>query len=836
MTVEGVPVDGLYQRISQILTVSRLRGRLQQGRDLLPLLRQAMLQHGSEIGLEATLRVPREGGWPDAVCWTEFGFYCDPDGKGGYSVTALHWNPEWLPQSEEYGILEDVYAGKVCRPQLSVPIDPCVKEATGFESYSSEGQREAVRAAFFAPVGSTLVVNLPTGSGKSLVGYLPSLLGGRQGNFTLFVVPTVALAIDQAQKLRDMYQRTGSSHSGTPLAWHSGIPTIDKELIKKNVRDGVQPILFTSPESVCGSLRWVLYDAARRGFLKCFVVDEAHLVSQWGIEFRPDFQALSGIWRGLLKESGETMKTLLMTATLTEETLETLEVLFSPGKSPFQVISAVYLRPEPRYWHYKAHSFPEKKRCVLEAVRKGPRPLILYVTEPKEAEAWCAFLREEGFSRLAAFHGKTHTQRRMQIIDQWNGDELDIIVATSAFGVGMDKGDVRMILHATVPENLDRYYQEVGRGGRDKKASVSLMVYAKVDIDKARGMAFPRVVTEGLGRDRWLALVQNQASLGGGLFQMDLATVPAYAQRQSDYNRAWNMRTLLLMVRAGAVQLVAQPPPTAATDAVPLTDDEVRTYFDKVALRYLNGNHCDPEYWSTTVASAKESSIAASQRNFRLLQDILEKGEEMGATLSNLYSICQNGRYVSVPCSCGGCPNCRSKGHKGIPFGSSYVPSLRRVVPPVVESWESLFPMTPIHPVVVTYSREEETSLPIRLPQLLAALVTRFGVREIVASCPEALQSNPEFSRLYRRAPDRFLVHRHLDEELRHGYDTPLNRVTVLYPWDTAPIPRVLFLAPKDFHLIIVPEDILDGDHPHHRYRDTANNVLTMRYFQLRLS
>lgn len=469
--VEGVPADELYQRIIQILTVSRQSGYLQHSRDLLPLLRQAMMRHRAELGCESsliTLRVPRDGGWPNEDCWHDFGFYCETGDAACYTVTALRWTPEWLPHANEFDILENVYAGKLCRPSLSVPIDPCVKDATDFDSYSSAGQREAVRGAFFAPTGSTLVVNLPTGSGKSLVGYLPSLLGGTQGNFTLFVVPTVALAIDQAQKLRDIYQRTGSSHASTPLAWHSGVPEVEKTLIKNNIKNGVQPILFTSPEAVCGALRWALYESARRRFLKYFVVDEAHLVSQWGIEFRPDFQALSGIWRGLLKESGNNLKTLLMTATLTQETLETLEVLFSPAEAPFQVISAVYLRPEPRYWHYKAHGFTEKKKYVLEAVRKGPRPLILYVTEPKEADEWCGFLRREGFSRLASFHGETRNDRRMQIIDKWNGNQLDIIVATSAFGVGMDKGDVRMILHATVPENLDRYYQEVG----DRKSVV----------------------------------------------------------------------------------------------------------------------------------------------------------------------------------------------------------------------------------------------------------------------------------------------------------------------------------------------------------------------------
>lgn len=837
--VEGVPVNGVYQRIFQILSASRECGFLKERSDLLPLLRQAMLEHRSSLGCETsiiTLRVPQGCGWPGEACWHDFGFYCETSGANCCTVTALRWTPGWLPHADQFDPLEEIYAGKQCCPPLSVPIDPCVKDATGFDSYSSAGQREAVRGTFFAPAGSTVVVNLPTGSGKSLVGYLPSLLGGGEGNFTLFVVPTVALAIDQAQKLRDMYQRTGSSHSGTPLAWYSGVPEEDKILIKNNIKNGVQPILFTSPEAVCGALRWALYEAARRGFLKCLVVDEAHLVSQWGIEFRPDFQALSGIWRGLLDASENNLKTLLMTATLTDETLDTLETLFSSGEDSFQVVSAVYLRPEPRYWHYKALSLAEKKGCVLEAVRKGPRPLILYVTEPKEADEWCGDLKREGFSRLASFHGNTRNKRRIEIINQWNTNQLDLIVATSAFGVGMDKGDVRMILHATVPENLDRYYQEVGRGGRDKKASLSLLIYTQMDMDKARGMAFPKVVTQGLGRSRWLALVQGQVSLGDGLFQMDLATVPAHKHQQSDYNRAWNMRTLLLMVRAGAVRLVAQPPPVPSEGDEPLTEEELKKFFDKVVLRYLNGNHCDEEYWSSTVAAAKENSLAASQRNFILLRDVLEKETEMGAALEELYSICRPGFYVSVPCSCGGCPHCRNQGRNGIPFSWGEVPPLRGVKVPPVESWESLFPMAPLHPVVVTYSRAEEASLLAQLPAVLGALVRRFGVREVVASSPESLQKNPEFTKIYRHVPERFIVHGELDEDYGSDYDTPLRRVTVLYPWGTRPIPEKFFFAMKDFHLIVAPEDVRAGDHPHRLYTDTANNTLSLKQLLLRLN
>jgi hypothetical protein len=525
-----------------------------------------------------------------------------------------------------------------------------------------------------------------------------------------------------------------------------------------------------------------------------------------------------------------------MTATLTDETLETLEALFSSGEDSFQVVSGVYLRPEPRYWHYKALVLAEKMRCVLEAVRKGPRPLILYVTEPKEADEWCGYLKREGFSRLASFHGNTRNKRRIEIINQWNANQLDLIVATSAFGVGMDKGDVRMILHATVPENLDRYYQEVGRGGRDKKASLSLLIYTQMDMDKARGMSSPKVVTEGLGGTRWLALVQGQVSLGDGLFQMDLATVPAHKHQQSDYNRAWNMRTLLLMVRAGTVRLVAQPPPVPSAGDEPLTDEELKKFFDKVVLRYLNGNHCDEEYWNSTVAAAKENSLAASQRNFMLLRDVLEKEKEMGAALEELYSICRPGFYVSAPCSCGGCPHCRDQGRNGIPFNWGEVPPLRGVKCPPVESWESLFPMAPHHPVVVTYSRAEEASLLVQLPAVLGVLAKRFGVREVVTSSPEFLHKNPAFLQIYRHVPDRFIVHRGLNEDFSSDYDTPLRRVTVLYPWDTMPIPEKLFLAMKDFHLIIAPEDVRAGDHPHRLYTDTANNIIMLKQFLLRLS
>ena len=140
------------------------------------------------------------------------------------------------------------------------------------------------------------------------------------------------------------------------------------------------------------------------------------------------------------------------------------------------VVSGIYLRPEPRYAmkHFGTHG--ERKKKVLEAVFKAPRPFILYVTRPEEADDWTHFLKANGLGRIAAFTGETPTNQRRLLMAAWSNNNLDGMVATSAFGLGVDKNDVRCVIHATLPESLDRFYQEVGRSGRDGLASASLLL------------------------------------------------------------------------------------------------------------------------------------------------------------------------------------------------------------------------------------------------------------------------------------------------------------------------------------------------------------------------
>ena len=466
--IGGVPEDSILGRVISVLETARVLGRPESVADLAALLRHALLVRSSPNAPQH-LRVPAGGGWPPQEEWRRLGFGTMPDGDR-LLLDAKPWRPGWPPVNGLDGddVFAEVFRGDPVRRSAETPIDPFLEEALGFPRYICPGQREAIRSVLFMPAGSTLIVNLPTGGGKTLVGQAPFLTGGIKGGLTVFVVPTTALAMDQGRRISEILERRMPSRDIPWTVWHSGLDPDTKSAIRRSIVSGTQGILFVSPEAVSGALLPTLYVAAASGTLKYLVIDEAHVVDQWGDGFRPAFQSLSGVRHGLLRHmesiGSEPFRTILMSATLSPNTVATLETLFGPADR-VQMVSAVHLRPEPRYLARRVGSRDEKLRVVLELLRHAPRPFILYVTERRDAREWLEILRREGHVRLACFHGETPDSEREKIIADWVADRLDGIVATSAFGVGMDKGDVRTIVHATVPESLDRLYQEVGRGG-----------------------------------------------------------------------------------------------------------------------------------------------------------------------------------------------------------------------------------------------------------------------------------------------------------------------------------------------------------------------------------
>ena len=175
----------------------------------------------------------------------------------------------------------------------------------------------------------------------------------------------------------------------------------------------------------------------------------------------------------------------------------------------------------------------------------APRPFLLYVTTKRDADSWHRQIRELGIKRCGCVHGSTSGDERERVIDLWRGGEIDCVVATSAFGLGMDKSDVRTVIHACIPESIDRYYQEVGRAGRDGCASVSILLPCE-DADKAtaKSISQDRIISLEKGRDRWDDLMKTAVFLPDKqIWRVNLNTRPTHIHQDSDANIAWNLRT-----------------------------------------------------------------------------------------------------------------------------------------------------------------------------------------------------------------------------------------------------------------------------------------------------
>src|SRR5262249_50338593 len=187
-----------------------------------------------------------------------------------------------------------------------------------------------------------------------------------------------------------------------------------------------------------------------------------------------DFQELAGLRRHLLRvcPAGRAFTTLLLSATMTPACIRLLQNLFAPADAVlWKEVRYPELRPEPEYWFGRCDDQDQRNVRVLDVLAHAPRPLILYssLVNLKSIRGapvvwgsrdYARLLREAGYRRVEVFDGCTPGRRREQILRRWTADDLDVVVGTAAFGLGVDKPDVRTVVHACVPESLDRYYQE----------------------------------------------------------------------------------------------------------------------------------------------------------------------------------------------------------------------------------------------------------------------------------------------------------------------------------------------------------------------------------------
>lgn len=555
------------------------------------------------------------------------------------------------PVLEHY---RDVYAKKTRRFIQSLKFDPMLKysfKQSGLSYYNGVGQRQVIRTILSSPEDAVVFVQLPTGCGKTLAIHALSLFS-KKDRLILVIVPTVGLGLEQGLRAQEILAQANLDHGGS-YVWHSQLNLIEKHEICQRMLAGTQRILFCSPEVAVNALRPLLFELSEKKLLEAIFVDEAHLIGTWGAEFRPEFQLVSALVSSL-KHYQRNMRLILMSATFAQFTWDLLKKLFK-DIGPFFSVNGGFLRPEIQFNILKTFDKTEHEQQVLNCLQRLPRPVILYTVKLNEAEMWLRVLKDQGLGRVEVFHGGTPAEHRESLIQAWKGNQIDIMVATSAFGVGMDKSDVHSVLHAAVPENIDRFYQESGRAGRDGAACISWLIYYDKQLQVAESLSENRLISIEKGFERWMMMCNSHIVTNKNQMSVSISSLVHHLDIKSEYNQAWNIRTLLLMQRAGLIQLNYKP----QQDIAQLSKEEKQQYKmeyqDRIYIKVLNDGHLNKNVWERIVAAQRLYERKEQREQFeQLLQWLKQPNSPLCKKLQKFYQL--DGYLPEY--SCGGCPGC----------------------------------------------------------------------------------------------------------------------------------------------------------------------------------
>ncbi|MEW2048704.1 RecQ family ATP-dependent DNA helicase [Streptomyces sp. NPDC005476] len=306
----------------------------------------------------------------------------------------------------------------------------------------------------------TLVV-MPTGSGKSAVYQVPGML---LPGPVLVVSPLLALQRDQIAGLPE------GDRAPDGVALNSDLTAAQTETAWEAVRRGEARFVYLSPEQLAKDE--VVERLAETG-PALFVVDEAQCVASWGHDFRPDYLRLD-------QAVGRLGRPPVLALTATAAPPVRREIVERLGMREPEVTVAGFDRPNIRLEARRFQDEDDRRRAVIERAAAEPKPGIVYAATRKDTEFYSGELASLGLA-AEAYHAGLRASERARIHDAFLSGEADVVVATSAFGMGIDKEDVRFVLHAALPGSLDAYYQEIGRGGRDGKPALAVLHHRPQD-------------------------------------------------------------------------------------------------------------------------------------------------------------------------------------------------------------------------------------------------------------------------------------------------------------------------------------------------------------------
>lgn len=309
---------------------------------------------------------------------------------------------------------------------------------------------------------NTFVI-MPTGGGKSLCYQLPALL--LEGT-AIIVSPLIALMKNQVDAIRNVSEDDSVAH-----VLNSSLSKTEIKQVKEDITAGKTKLLYVAPESLTKQANVDFFTSVKISF---FAIDEAHCISEWGHDFRPEYRRLREIFEAI-----SDVPIIALTATATPKVQADIQK--NLNMTDANVFKASFNRPN-LYYEVRPKKNVEKEIIKYIRKRKG-KSGIIYCLSRKKVEQLAEVLRVNGINALA-YHAGLDATTRANHQDMFLMEEVDVIVATIAFGMGIDKPDVRFVIHHDIPKSLESYYQETGRGGRDGGVGECLAFYSYKDIEK----------------------------------------------------------------------------------------------------------------------------------------------------------------------------------------------------------------------------------------------------------------------------------------------------------------------------------------------------------------